>query len=181
VKELSYHILDIANNSVRGKAKELEVKIIEDDQSNLFSIEINDNGIGIPPDILSSIKDPFTTSRTMRKVGLGIPFLNDTCISCDGELSIKSIVGSGTWVKATMNYNHIDRPPLGNITSTMTTLITSEEQINIIYKHIINNNMFEVSTNQLKSILGDVPLSQVEVVLWLKGYIKENVEGLKHS
>lgn len=181
MKELAYHILDIANNSVRGQATDLLVRIVEDEKTNWFTMEINDDGIGIPPEILKSIKDPFTTSRTMRKVGLGIPFLNDTCMSCEGELTIDSTVGVGTKVKASMKLNHIDRPPLGNITSTMTTLITSEEQINISYIHIVNGEEFEVSTNQLKEILGDVPLSQVEVVLWLKGYIKENLEELKRS
>lgn len=181
MKELSYHILDIANNSVRGQASELRINIIEDSEANSFVMEINDNGTGIPPEILSSIKDPFTTSRTMRRVGLGIPFLNDTCVSCNGELVIESTIGVGTKVRATMEYNHIDRPPLGNITSTITTLITSEEQINVIYKHSINHQEFEVSTKELKEVLGDVPLSQVEVVLWLKDYIKENLEELKNG
>lgn len=179
MKELAYHILDIANNSVRGQAKELKVTIIEDVVNNWLTMEINDDGVGIPPEILKSIKDPFTTSRTMRKVGLGIPFLNDTCISCEGDLSISSTVGVGTDVKASMKLDHIDRPPLGNMTSTMTTLISSEDKINIIYLHKVNDKEFEVSTNQLKEILGDVPLSQVEVVLWLKAYIKENLEELR--
>lgn len=181
MKELAYHVLDIANNSVRGQAKEIIVEIIEDLQTNWLTIEIKDDGTGIPKEILDTIKDPFTTSRTMRRVGLGIPFLNDTCASCEGALIIESEMGKGTRVKATMKYDHIDRPPLGNITSTMTTLITSEEQINIIYCHIFNGNKFEVSTNQLKDILGSVPLSQVEVVLWLKEYIKENLEEVKSS
>ena len=181
MKELAYHILDIANNSVRGKASTINVLINEDIIGNRLTMKINDDGTGIKEDILKTIKDPFTTSRTMRKVGLGIPFLNDTCMTCEGSLVIDSVVGEGTKVKATMRYNHIDRPPLGNITSTMTTLISSEDQINIMYKHIVNDVEFEVSTQQLKDILGDVPLSQVEVVLWLKSYIKENLDELKNG
>jgi hypothetical protein len=181
MKELAYHILDIANNSVRGKANEIIVEVIENPIKDDFKLIITDNGVGIPEQVLKTIKDPFTTSRTMRKVGLGIPFLNDTCINCEGSLTIDSVVGKGTAVIATMKYKHIDRPPLGNMPSTMTTLITSEESINIIYKHSFNNNEFEISTNDLKEILGDVPLSQVEVVLWLKDYINENLVEIRQS
>ena len=180
MKELAYHILDIANNSVRGQAKEILVEVNEDVNKNTLSLIIDDDGTGIKDEILKTIKDPFTTSRTMRKVGLGIPFLNDTCVMCKGGLDIESELGVGTKVVATMEYNNIDRPPLGNMPSTMTTLMTSEEDINIKYRHVYNDKEFEVSTNELKAILGDVPLSQVEVVLWLKEYIDENVKELKN-
>ena len=180
MKELSYHVLDIANNSVRGKAKNIIVKINENLESNKLTLIINDDGIGIQPEMLATIKDPFTTSRTMRKVGLGIPFLNDTCLLCNGGLIIESTVGEGTNLKAWMDYDHIDRPPLGNIVSTVTTLMTSEENINIQYIHIVNNESFKVSSNELKAILGDVPLNQIEVVIWLKEYLKENIIELKN-
>ncbi len=179
MKELAYHVLDIANNSVRGKASNIKIMVDENIIDNQLIISIEDDGVGIPPEILKSIKDPFTTSRTMRKVGLGIPFLNDTCVFCNGGLEIESHLGSGTRVRAWMEYAHIDRPPLGNIVSSVTTLITSEEAINIQYEHIINGKKFSVSTKELKAILGQVPLNQVEVVLWLKEYIKENIEELK--
>jgi len=179
MKELAYHILDIANNSVRGQADKIDVIINEDSEHNCLTMMIKDNGKGIPEDIQKSIKDPFTTSRTMRKVGLGIPLLNDTCLRCKGGLEIESTLGIGTLVKAWMELDNIDRPPLGNIPSTMTTLISSEEAININYSHTIKGHNFTVSTKELKDILGDVPLSQVEVVLWLKEYIKENLDELR--
>jgi len=179
MKELSYHILDIANNSVRGKATEIKIDVVEDESSNIFSLTISDNGIGIPDSILSTIKDPFTTSRTFRKVGLGIPFLNDTCINCGGKLDISSTVGKGTLVSAVMELNHIDRPPLGNIASTMTTLISSEESINIIYTHTINGEQFELSSNDIREVLGDVPLNRVEVIIWLKEYLVDNIKELR--
>ncbi len=180
MKELAYHILDIANNSVRGQADTITIIVNEDMINNQLMMSIYDNGTGIKEKILKTIKDPFTTSRTMRKVGLGIPFLNDTCLMCNGGLDINSIIGEGTNVKAWMEYDHIDRPPLGNMSSTMTTLITSEDNIDIIYKHIVNNEEFELSTSELKEILGEVPLSQVEVVLWIKDYINDNLKELKN-
>lgn len=181
MKELAYHVLDIANNSVRGKASVIRIDIIEDQILNLLSITIDDNGIGIPDTILSTIKDPFTTSRTLRKVGLGIPFLNDTCLNCNGSLTIESKVGEGTHVVATMEWNHIDRPPLGNIASTITTLISSEENINIIYSHSYNGQSFDISTNEIKDVLGDVPLNRIEVIMWLKEFLLENIQEIKEG
>lgn len=180
MKELSYHVLDIANNSVRGKASEILVELNEDKQNNLLSILIKDNGIGIPDSILETIKDPFTTSRTMRRVGLGIPFLNDTCITCGGDLVIHSTVGEGTSVFATMELDNIDRPPIGNIASTMTTLISSEQEINVIYRHTINGEQFDISTQEIKEVLGDVPLNRIEVIMWLKEYILENMKEIRN-
>lgn len=179
MKDLSYHVLDIANNSVRGKAKNIWITINEAVTQDVLSIEIKDDGVGIPPQILKDIKNPYTTSRTMRKVGLGIPFLNDSCVFCEGQLQIQSQEGAGTTVRATMKYSHIDRPPLGNISSTVSTLISSESAITIWYHHIYEQRSFQVNTAELREILGDMPLSTPAVIVWLKQYIKENIEQLR--
>lgn len=178
MKELAYHILDIANNSIRGEANNLWIVIDENKKENRLTCTIEDDGKGIKKEVLEKIKDPFTTSRTMRKVGLGIPFLNDTCLRCNGGLTIESKVHVGTKVTAWMENNNIDRPPLGNIASTITTLLTSEPVIHITYTHKVNQKSFSLSTQQLQEILGEVPLNQVEVVLWIKEYIKENISSL---
>lgn len=181
MKELAYHILDIANNSVRGEAKEIIITIDENIIDNKLSFTIEDDGKGIPPDMLKTIKDPFTTSRTFRKVGLGIPFLNDTCVQCNGSLQIESTIGVGTTVNASMEYNNIDRPPLGNMPSTMMTLITSEGDINIKYIHRVNQSDFAISTKDLTEILGDVPLNTPDVMMWLKDFLSENIDELRKS
>lgn len=178
MKELSMHILDIAQNSVRAKAKNIHIIIKELIACNKFEFIIEDDGTGIPDEILKEIKKPFTTSRTTRKVGLGIPLLNDTCILCGGSLSIKTKVKVGTTIYASMEYNHIDRPPLGDIISTVTGLITSNEDINFYYKHSINEETFELSTKELKDILGEIPLSDISIYRWLKDFIKENLQEL---
>lgn len=113
MKELALHVLDIAENSVRGEASHIGITITEDRRNNRFAMEIDDDGKGISPEILNTIKDPFTTTRTMRKVGLGIPFLDDTCRLCNGHLDLKSTVGLGTRLSAEMEYDHIDRAPAG--------------------------------------------------------------------
>lgn len=179
MKELSMHILDIVQNSVRGRAKEIRITVNENEQDNIFEFTIEDNGTGIPEDIFKSIKNPFTTSRTMRRVGLGIPLLNDTCKFCNGSLNIETKEGVGTKVHAIMEYNHIDRPPLGDMVSTITGIVTSNETINIIYRHIFNNKEFDFQTSQIKEVVGDMSLADVNIYRWLKDFIKENLDEIK--
>lgn len=179
MRELSMHILDIAMNSVRANASEIQIKVHEQVNQNLFQFIIEDNGPGIPDEIFKTIKDPFTTSRTMRKVGLGIPLLNDTCLLCHGTLEIKTECGVGTIVDAKMDYDHIDRPPLGDIVSTIVGLVTSNATKNIHYEHTYNEQAFEFQTKELQEVLGEVPLTDLSVYKWIKDFIKENLEEIR--
>lgn len=181
MKELSLHILDIAGNSVRAKAKNIKITIKELTKENLFEFMIEDDGTGIKDEILKTIKDPFTTSRISRKVGLGIPFFNSTCINCGGSLEIKTKLGVGTTLHGTMIYDDIDRPPLGDIVSTITGLVTSNEEININYYHYYNDEVFHLETREIKEAVGDIPLSNIAIYKWLKEYIKEGLENIKET
>lgn len=179
MKELSMHILDIAQNSVRAKADNITIKVIENVSDNVFEFSIKDDGSGIAEDILANIRDPFTTSRTMRRVGLGIPLLDSTCKLCNGKLSIESKVNEGTYINAFMEYNHIDRPPIGDIVTTIAMLITSYADINIHYIHSYNKSVFDISTKEIKDVLGEyIPLTDVNVIQWLKGFLEENIKEL---
>jgi len=178
VKELALHILDIASNSVRAKGKQIVITVHEDSINNQFIFKIEDDGTGIAPNLLNSIENPFTTSRKTRKVGLGIPLLSENCRLCNGNLTIHSTVGKGTQVTASFEYNHIDRPPLGDMGSTMSLFITSHPSINIIYTHKVNKASFKVSTEALKAELEEVPLTDLSVIQWLTEYIRENIEYL---
>lgn len=178
MKELSMHILDIAQNSIRGEGQHILIHIIESMSDNLFAMTIEDDGKGIPPEVLTTIRDPFTTSRTFRRVGLGIPLLQDTCRLCEGTLNITSEIGLGTKVIATMKLEHIDRPPLGDMATTMAGFICSHEERNIHYIHERNDRKFEVSTKELKEALGDVSLSESDVYLWLRNYIQQELEEM---
>ncbi|GMQ56111.1 ATP-binding protein [Vallitalea sediminicola] len=180
MKELSMHILDIAQNSVRANANNIIIIVKELINNNVFEFSIKDNGSGIPKEIMKDIRDPFTTSRTMRRVGLGIPLLDNTCNICNGKLDIDTSEKQGTFIKASMDYNHIDRPPIGDMESTIATLISSNSNIDIQYKHYYNNESFDISTKELKEVLGDeVPLTNLDVIKWLKEFIKENINELK--
>jgi len=179
MKELSLHILDIAGNSVRAGAHNIHIMVKELIKDNVFEFHIEDDGSGIPDEIFKTIKDPFTTSRTTRKVGLGIPFLNDTCELCGGSLEIQTELGHGTKLVATMLYDHIDRPPLGDIVSTIVGLVTSNEAINIHYSHYFNDELFEFSTNEIKEVIGDLPLADIAIYKWMKEFVKENIEEIQ--
>lgn len=181
MKELSYHILDIANNSVRAKASKISIDIKEDLNNDRLTLTIIDNGKGIPQEILKEIKNPFITSRTTRKVGLGIPLLNDTCRNCNGALYIDSTIGAGTTLQATMELSHIDRPPMGNLVSTILTLLISDETIHIAFSYAVNDQTFSLSTQELKDILGDMPLGTPAVSQWIREYLSENIKALHNS
>lgn len=179
MKELSMHVLDIATNSVRAGASKVVITIKEDLANNQFVFEIEDNGKGIPQSMLKDIKNPFTTSRTLRKVGLGIPLLNDNCQLCDGYLNITSEVGVGTVLKSMMVYDHIDRPPMGDIASTMSGLISSNESIEIQYYHWYKDQCFDLATSEIKEALDGVSLTELSVLKWLRTFIEDNLKEIR--
>ena len=178
MREIALHILDIVQNSVVAGATKIEVDICEDIQADRLAVIIRDNGCGMTKEFLEKVVDPFTTKRTTRKVGLGIPLFKAAAEATDGSFDIWSEVGRGTVVTAVFGHSHIDRQPLGDMAGTMLGLFTSYENINFLYRHKSNDKVFEVDTAELKSVLGDVPFSAPEVYLWLSDYLKEGEEEL---
>jgi len=179
MQELSLHIQDITENSVRAKATLINIDIVENVKDNIFKCTIKDNGKGMDEKFAKEIFSPFSTTRTTRKVGLGIPLLNESCMRCNGSLTLESKLGIGTKTEATMEYNNIDRAPLGDITSTIVNLIISSPEIDFIYTHTYNENSFEINTKEIKEVLDGVPLTDLSVVLWLKDNINENLSEVK--
>ncbi|WP_054743574.1 ATP-binding protein [Cellulosilyticum ruminicola] len=180
MKDLSLHILDIVENSIRAGATLIEITVSELTVKNQLVIEIKDNGKGMPAAMCQSVTSPFVTTRSTRKVGLGLPLLAHRCELCEGQLHITSEEGKGTMVTAQMCYSHIDRTPLGDIGSTMMTLIMGHPEIQYIYTYIYERkekqvNSFQMNTNKIKEILGDVEIQKMEILLWLKDYINENM------
>lgn len=178
MKELSLHLLDIIMNSVRGEADTIKILVTELPSKNTLELVVEDNGKGIPEDMLKQIKDPFVTSRTSRKVGLGIALFNDTCKQCNGHLEIDSVLGQGTKVVATMDYENIDRPPMGDLGTTLINVFSSYDDIHFFYTHRVENETFKVSVDELKVLLDGVPLSTPEVYTWTQQYITENIMEL---
>lgn len=181
MKELSLNILDIAQNSVKAEADRIKITIEETDSTLTFSVE--DNGCGMTPDFLKSVTDPFCTTRTTRKVGLGIPLLKLAAEQTGGKLEIESKHVSlypdshGTKTSALFYKNHMDFTPLGDIISTVVTLIQGQPDIGWSFVHKMKDKTVELHTDEMKEILGDVPLDNFEVISWINEYLKEQYDG----
>lgn len=181
MKDLSLHILDIAENSIRAGATTIQITVNELVTKDWLVITIRDNGKGMSEAMRLKVKDPFVTTRTTRKVGLGLPLLAQRCELCEGDLQIVSKEGEGTSVIAKMQYSHIDRVPLGDIGSTFMTLIMAHPDIHYVYHYIYEGieaekvKDFKMDTAEIKEILGEVNIQNIEVLLWLKTYINDNM------
>ena len=181
MRELSLHILDIAKNSVKAKADLIEIIIDENADKNLLSIGIYDNGCGMSEEFLKTVKDPFSTTRTTRKVGMGIPLFMAAAQACEGDLTITSEEGVGTKLDVVFQLNHIDRAPLGDMAGTMQTLISGSPEIDFLYRHTKNGQDFVLDTREIRNVLAGVPLDTPDVLMWLDGYIKEGLDGISVS
>lgn len=179
MQDLSLHLLDIAQNSIRAKASLINITINEDITNNRLFMKIEDNGTGMAESLLQKVTDPFVTTRTLRKVGLGLSLLKQNCQLCGGNLAIKSKLGVGTKVEAWMDYDNIDRLPLGDMASTLYVLLQGNPKIDIIYKHNYQAKQFLFSTIEIKHLLQDVSIHQIEVLAWLKSYIQENIQQIR--
>ena len=178
MREIALHILDIVQNSVVAGATEIGVDICEDIPKDTLTVVITDNGCGMSEEFLKKVVDPFTTKRTTRKVGLGIPLYKMAAENTGGSFDIQSKEGEGTVVTAVFGHSHIDRQPLGDMAGTMLSLFTSYENIDFLYKHKVNGNDFEVDPKELKKVLGDIPFSAPDVYLWLSEFLKEGEDEL---
>lgn len=178
MKEISLHILDIMQNSVTAGAGLIELTVTEDENKDILSFSVKDNGKGMSEELLASVTDPFTTLRTTRKVGLGIPLLKHACEITGGKIDIKSKLGEGTLITAEFVYSSIDRQPLGNMSETMHQLITSFEDVDFVYSHSVNGKEFFVDTREFKKVLGGVSFKENAVSLWILEYLKEGEAGI---
>ncbi len=178
MRELSLNVLDIAQNSVSAEASLIEIEILENSKTHDLLIGVYDNGKGMTPEQVKSVRDPFFTTRTTRKVGMGISLFKFAAEMTGGRLEIESEVGVGTKVKAFFKTNHLDFTPIGDMTSTMISLITMNLHIDFLYKRSLDDREFTVDTRQLKEILGDVPLNEPSIALWITQYINENTKQL---
>lgn len=178
MKELSLHILDILQNSIVAGAKLVRLDLVEDTAEDILKFTITDNGKGMSPEMVKSVIDPFTTSRTTRKVGMGIPLLKFAAEATGGKMELSSEEGVGTVISATFGYSHIDRQPLGNMAETMLGIITSHDKMDFIYTHRLDDREYTLDTGELRAALGNIPFTMPEVVLWIKDFLEENEAAL---
>ena len=185
MKELSLNILDIAENSVKAKAGLTEILITEDEKT--LKLLIRDDGTGMEEDFLKRVTDPFCTTRTTRKVGMGIPLLKMEAEMTGGTFRIDSVSEKkdpehhGTETEALFYKDHIDFIPLGDVCSSVVTLIQGHPDTDFLFRHVMPEGTVELDTRELRAVLGDeVPLNEYEVIKWIEDSLKEQYEDL-HS
>ncbi len=150
MEDLSLHILDIVENSIRARASKINIKVVEDTRRDLLTIEIKDDGKGIDEETMKKVLDPFFTTKATRKVGLGLALLKQSARESGGDVEIISKVGTGTRVKAIFNYSHIDRKPLGDIAATLVTLIAGNPEVDFICEHISDESKYRIDTEEIR-------------------------------
>ena len=181
MKELSLNILDIAENSVKAGAALVQILLTQ--RQDTLTITIADNGCGMTPEVLRSVTDPFYTTRTTRKVGLGLPLLKLAAEQTGGSVRLTSRPAGedpenhGTEVTALFHTNHIDCPPMGDVSATLMTLIQGHPETDFLYRHERPGKLVELDTRRLREVLGsDVPLNSFEVLQWIEEYLREQYQ-----
>lgn len=182
MKELSLNILDITQNSTKAGATLVEISIEE--KNNILTLIIKDNGSGMTPEVLASVRSPFYTTRTTRKVGMGIPLLQFAAEQTGGSLNIESTHISlypdshGTTVTAVFYKNHIDFTPLGDVISTVITLIQGHPDVDFLFKHTGEGLEVLFDTRDIREVLEGVPLDNYEVLVWIKENLEEQYNSI---
>ena len=181
MKELSLNILDIAQNSIKAGAAHIDITITEDAET--MQILVADDGCGMTEEQLGQLSDPFFTTRKTRKVGLGIPFLKMLAEMTGGYVDIKSVhekvsAEHGTVTKARFGKDHIDFIPLGDIVETVKTLIQGTPEINFTFSHRTEKGEVRLSCAEMREVLGEIPLNEPEILMWIGENLREQYEGL---
>ncbi len=149
MEDLSLHILDVVENSIEANATKIEIKIVEEKSNDLLAVEIKDNGRGMNKETINKVLDPFYTTRTTRRVGMGLSLLAQAARESNGNFKIDSKVGIGTEVKAVFQYSHIDRKPIGDMKNTLITLMISHPEINFVYEHQDEKEKYILDSNEI--------------------------------
>lgn len=178
MRELSLNVLDIAQNSIAAGASLTEILIKENSKESTMLIGIYDNGKGMTEEQVNNVQDPFFTTRTTRKVGMGIPLFKLAAEQTGGSFSIGSQVGVGTRVDALFKTDSIDFTPLGDIEATIAAIVSMNEDKDFVYTRDIDGKIFTFRSADIKKILDGVPLSEPSVMNWIEGYIRENTDEL---
>jgi len=179
MNDLAMHILDILQNSLSALATFIKLTVFEDIDNDLLVITIEDNGKGMTPEQVSKLSDPFYTSRTTRKVGMGIPLLKQSAEQSGGGVDIESKQGVGTQVTASFKYSNIDRPPLGDVANAFILTVSANPDVDFILRYIVGKNEYVFDTVEVKEALEGTPLNDASIVRILTDMIRDNIEDLR--
>lgn len=174
------HILDIVQNSISAGATLVTLTVDESPAEDLLTIAVGDNGKGMTPEQVSRLSDPFFTSRTTRKVGMGIPLLMDSARQSGGDVRIESEPGKGTEVTAVFGYSNIDRPPLGDVANALMLLVSSNPALDFLFTYRYNGDEYLFDTVDVREILGDDALKDLTIIRNLEEMIKDNMREIRN-
>ena len=182
MREIALHLMDIAENSVAAEGRNICIEVHEDLQRDLLTASISDDGRGMDVETANHVMDPFYTTRTTRKVGLGIPLFKLAAEMSEGGLSLATESGKGTKIEARFRHSHIDRMPLGDISSTFLALLVSHPEIHWVFIYQTtdkdgNVDNFEFDDTELKNELGDMPITEPDILTFVRGLIEEGVQA----
>lgn len=182
MEDLSLHILDYAQNSLRAGATLLMITIEEQEADNIVNIMIKDNGKGMDAATLKMAQDPFFSTKPKKRIGMGIALLYQAAQEADGTFNITSSPGQGTSLHASFTYDHIDRKPIGNMAETIIALLTFDATVvDIIYRHIYNDKVFEFDTTKIKKEMQDIHLNNPAVLVELKRVITKALKKIREK
>jgi hypothetical protein len=176
--ELSMHVLDVVENSTRAGAQRVSIAVDEDRERDDLTIVITDDGAGMDPVTLKKVLDPFYTSKTVRRVGLGLPMFSQAAKKADGSFSVESKAGEGTKVSAHFKHGHIDRQPLGDMANTMVTLIAGHPDVDFVYTHQCRGDNYILDTVEIKRELEDVPINNTSILQFIEEDIKKGLKEI---
>lgn len=176
MQDLSLHLMDIVQNSLKAGADLIRIEVRADTTINILSITIEDNGHGMSSAMVEAVTDPFVTTRTTRSIGLGIPLLKEHCELTGGKLMLESEEGKGTCLIASFGLYSIDRMPLGDISDTMTALVLSDPKVDYVVSFVCEDNEYELDWRDIRNQLAEVPLNEPAVLEW----IRENLAEKQH-
>ncbi|MCB5251304.1 MAG: sensor histidine kinase [Candidatus Cloacimonadales bacterium] len=186
MQDLSLHLMDIIENSARAQCGLICITIGIDEVKNIMSFEVVDDGVGMDEETLYSAQNPFYTSKSERKkkIGLGIPLFKENAERCNGVFKMESTLNKGTRLYAEFEYNHIDRMPLGTINDTLLSSIIGHSELDFFIKvfHIFKDKQtkeFTLDTKEIKSELGDIPITWPDVIMYLKDTINEGIKNIE--
>lgn len=179
MRELTLHLLDIAENSVAAGAKNITIAVEEDTVANRLKMTIEDDGKGMDEEMVARVTDPFVTSRTTRKVGLGIPLLKAAAEACQGYLTIDSQPGKGTRLEVEFQHDHIDRMPLGDLVGTILNLVVAYPHIHWLFGYRANGQKFVFDDAEIKKTLEGISLTEPAILSFLREYLESGIYSIQ--
>lgn len=179
MRELALHLLDIAENSVAAGARNITISVMEDTRTDRLTMMVGDDGKGMDAETVTRVVDPFVTSRTTRKVGLGIPLLKAAAEACNGSLTIHSEIGKGTRIEVSFQRSHIDRMPLGDLPSTIQSLVVAFPEIHWIFLYQVNDSKFVFTDAEMKQELEGISLTEPPVLAYIRTTLEDGVTNIR--